>query len=82
MNHYKLVRGEDKITWVSLEPLAHDINMMLAKVMAIPTEDKDEDTMAELNFRIHGLRAVHSFVAALITEQNVSELREKNETVH
>ncbi len=80
--NYKLVRAPDGTTWCSLEPLAHDINQMLCQIMDIPLDDKDEEVQRELNFRIHGLRAVHSFIAALITEQNVTELKEKNETVH
>lgn len=80
-NNYKLVRQHD-ITWVSLEPLVYDINNMLQTVMDIPTEGLDQATSDELNFRISGLRAVHSFIAALITEQNLAELRETHETVH
>ncbi len=82
MNNYKLVRAADGITWVSLEPLAYDVNTMLQAIMDVPLDDLDSTTRDELNFRIHGLRAVHAFIAALITEQNVAELREKNETVH
>ena len=82
INNYRLVKAEDGITWVSLEPLAYDINKILSLLMDIPTDDMDQDAQAELNFRIHGLKAVHSFIAALLTEQNVNELREKNEAVH
>lgn len=80
-NNYKLVRAHD-ITWVSLEPLAYDINSMLQAIMDVPTDELDATTLAELNFRIHGLRAVHSFIGALITEQNVAELKEEYETIH
>ena len=81
-NSYQIAKGVDGITWVSLEPLAHDINISLSQLMDIPMEDKDEETQRELNFRIHGLKAVHSFIGALLTEQTLKEMRDKNETVH
>lgn len=80
-NNYKLVRQHD-ITWISIEPLVYDINNMLQQLMDVPLTDLDPKAVNELNFRISGLRAIHSFMAALITEQNLTELREKNETVH
>ena len=82
INNYRLVKAEDGITWVSLEPLAYDVNSMLQAIMDVPTDELDATTLAELNFRIHGLRAVHSFIGALITEQNVAELKEEYETIH
>ena len=74
-NNYKLVRQHD-ITWVSIEPLVYDINNMLQQLMDVPLTDLDSKSVNELNFRISGLRAIHAFMAALITEQNIAELKE------
>lgn len=82
MNTYKLVKAADKITWVSIDPLMYDINRSLDLLLKIPTEKMSEEDLNQLNFRIMGLQSIHSFLGALLTEQQFSDIGALDETVH
>ena len=81
-NTYKLVKAEDGTVWVPLQPLLNDINTNLDLMMKISITDMTKEQVENLNFGVLGLRQVNAFIAALLTEQQLSEIGEKNETVH
>lgn len=75
MNRYKLEKGPDGITWVSLEPLMVDIQENLDKLKTIVYEGDDK---RELDMRILGLEAIGSFLGALLTENKLEQLRKEH----
>jgi hypothetical protein len=60
----------------------HDINVNLEKLMKISITDMDKQEVEALNFGIVSLRAIHSFLGALLTEQRLTEMGIPDETVH
>ena len=75
MNRYKLEKGPDGITWVSVEPLMLDIQENLDKLKTIVYEGDDK---RELDMRILGLEAIGSFLGALLTENKLEQLRKEH----
>jgi hypothetical protein len=75
LNSYKLAKGSDNTVWVSIQPLMYDINRSLELLMDIPTDTLKEEDLQHLDFKILGMRAIHSFLGALLTEQQLEDLR-------
>jgi hypothetical protein len=75
LNDYRLVKATDGIVWVSIQPLMTDINKSLVLLMDIPLENLKEEDLQHLDFKIIGMKAIHSFLGALLTEQQLIELR-------
>lgn len=76
MNTYELFR-EDGITWVSIENLMNDVNDALIKLRNINELGLDITDVQQLRLKIIGLEAIYTFLGGLVTEQNLSELREQ-----
>ncbi len=75
---YVLQKGPDNITWCSLEPLMQDVNESLEKLVKIdltPLSDTDKDIM---DFNILGMKAIYTFLGALVQEANIKQQNEEN----
>lgn len=80
MNTYKLVKAEDGIVWVSLQPLVNDIFENLKKLESIEIDqDMQQIDQDILNHKILGMKSLLSFLSALINEQNVKDLKEHHD---
>lgn len=80
MNSYKLVKAEDGTIWVSLQPLVNDIfeNLKMLENIEI-TPDMQQVDQDILNHKILGMKSLMSFLAALINEQNLTDLKEHHD---
>ena len=76
MTNYKLVKGPDSITWVSLEPLVDDIKNSIIHLMELELPPEEEEGRSK---KIMGLHATFEILSALIQESN---LKEHYETTH
>ena len=68
--NYKLVKGPDNITWVSIEPLRDDVLDSLVKLEQINTEELSNIDKDIMNFNILGMKAIGTFLNSLIEESN------------
>ena len=85
--NYKMVKAEDGIVWVTLQPLMHDVKHALENAKKIDVEHMDSDDKRGVDFTILSMESVYNFLASLMTEHNVSELVNKdvkpdNEALH
>ena len=71
-NRYRLEKGPDGITWVSIEPLMQDVVESLDKLKNIVYDGEDKH---EIDMRILGLTAIYEFLGALVTEKKLETLR-------
>ena len=71
-NRYRLEKGPDGITWVSIEPLMQDVVESLDKLKNIVYDGADKH---EIDMRILGLTAIYEFLGALVTEKKLEQLR-------
>jgi hypothetical protein len=69
-----MVRAEDGIVWVTLQPLLTDVKQALDNAKNINTENMDVDEKRGVDFTILAMESVHNFITSLLTEQNVNEL--------
>ena len=76
---YKLVKAEDGIVWVSIQPLMADIEENLDKIKQIPTIQLNDEDNRGLNLKIIGLESIYQFLGALLTEQQLVELKEQHD---
>jgi hypothetical protein len=72
--NYKMVRAEDGIVWVTLQPLLTDVKQALDNAKNINTENMSDDEKRGVDFTILAMESVHNFITSLLTEQNVNEL--------
>lgn len=77
--NYKMVKAEDGIVWVTLQPLMHDVKHALENAKKIDIGHMDSDDKRGIDFTILSMEAVYNFLGSLMAEHNVSELV-KNET--
>ena len=77
--NYKMVRAEDGIVWVTIQPLMSDVKQALENAKNINTKEMDVDEKRGVDFTLLSMEAVYNFLASLMTEQNVSELVQKEE---
>lgn len=75
MNRYQLENGPDGITWVSIQPLMEDINENIVKMMDMDVSELSEENQKIFELKILGLRTVHQFLGALVTEKSLEKLR-------
>jgi hypothetical protein len=76
---YQLVVGPDKTVWVSLQPLIEDANESLDKLSKVDTEGLSNIDADIMNFNVMGLKAISTFLSALVKEANSRE--EVNENI-
>jgi hypothetical protein len=69
-----MVRAEDGIVWVTLQPLLTDVKQALDNAKNINTENMSDDEKRGVDFTILAMESVHNFITSLLTEQNVNEL--------
>ena len=80
MNSYKLVKGPDDIVWVSIQPLMNDVKQSLDKLEKIDVDglgNVDKDIM---DFNILGMKAIYTFLGALVQESILEEKRNEEST--
>lgn len=77
--NYKLVRAEDGIVWVSIQPLMNDVRQALENAKNIDINDMNNDDKRGVDFTILSMEAVYNFLGSLLTEQNVKDMLEKEE---
>ena len=85
--NYKMVRAEDGIVWVTLQPLLNDVKQALDNAKNIDTSNMDEKEKTGVDFTILAMESVHNFITSLLTEHGVRELVENEdkktqETLH
>jgi hypothetical protein len=69
-----MVRAEDGIVWVTLQPLLTDVKQALDNAKNINTENMSDDEKRGVDFTILAMESVLNFITSLLTEQNVNEL--------
>lgn len=73
--NYKLIKGGDNNTYVSVEPLMNDIQTSVDKMMEIDISNLSPENKQIFDLKLLGLKTVYEFLGALRTEQT---LREEN----
>lgn len=77
--NYKMVRAEDGIVWVTLQPLLSDVKQALDNAKNIDLSTMDENDKRGVDFTILAMESVHNFITSLLTEHGVREMVEKEE---
>lgn len=77
--NYKMVRAEDGIVWVSIQPLMNQVKQHLEEAKKIDITNMCVDDKKGIDFTILSIEAVYNFLNSLLTEQNLTELLEKEE---
>ena len=83
-----MVRAEDGIVWVTLQPLLTDVKTALENAKNIKTETMTEDEKRGVDFTILAMESVHNFITSLLTEHSVHEMvqheqqKPNQETLH
>jgi hypothetical protein len=72
---YQLVEGPDKVLWVSIQPLMEDIKIAIDEVMKLDISRANEAQRSIVDFKLMGLRSIHEFLGALVTEQQLAVAR-------
>lgn len=85
--NYKMVRAEDGIVWVTLQPLLSDVKQALDNAKNIDVSDMDDDEKRGVNFTILAMESVHNFITSLLSEHSVREMvdneeKKSEETLH
>ena len=73
MNSYKLVKADDGIVWVSIQPLMYDVKNTLDKLQKLDTDNLNNFDKEVMDFNMIGLRAVYSFLDSLVQENKLNE---------
>ncbi len=83
-----MVRAEDGIVWVTLQPLLSDVKQALENAKNIDVSTMDSDEKRGVDFTILAMESVHNFLGSLLTEQSLQEIVDKadnkkdGETLH
>lgn len=75
--NYKMIRAEDGIVWVTLQPLLTDVKQALENAKNIDTSKMDTDEKRGVDFTILAMESVHNFITSLLTEHSVREMVKK-----
>lgn len=79
--NYKLVEGPDGILWCSVQPLMQDIQQALKALESADTNEFTEQGKAINEFNITGMKAIYTFLGALLQEHKSNEY-EKSKVTH
>ena len=71
--NYKLIKGGDNNTYVSLEPLMDDISKSVDKMADIDISNLTPENRQIFDLKLLGLKTVYEFLGALRTEQQLRE---------
>ena len=85
--NYKMVKAEDGIVWVTVQPLMDQVKRHLEEAKKIDVSNMCQDDKKGIDFTILSIEAVYNFLNSLMTEQKLTELLEKEnknttETLH
>ena len=85
--NYKMVKAEDGIVWVTLQPLLSDVKQALENAKNIDTTKMSVDETRAIDFTILAMESVHNFITSLLTEHNVQSMvdsieQKRKETLH
>lgn len=69
-----MVKAEDGIVWVTIQPLMNDVRVALENAKKIDVSEMDSNDKRGVDFTILSMEAVYNFLGSLMTEHNVSEL--------
>lgn len=72
--NYKMVRAEDSIVWVTVQPLMNNVKQALDNAKNIDTSTMSTDDKRGVDFTILSMEAVYNFLGSLMTEQNINEM--------
>lgn len=75
--NYRLEKGPDGTVWVSIQPLQFDINKSLEHLVSIDTSSMSEQEKDIMEFNILGMKAIYTFLGALLEEQKQKEHRDE-----
>jgi len=75
--NYKMVRAEDGIVWVTIQPLMEQVKQHLEEAKKIDVTNMCSDDKKGIDFTILSIEAVYNFLNSLMTEQNLTEILEK-----
>ena len=73
--NYQLEKGPDGTVWVSIQPLQHDINKSLEHLVTVDTSSMSTQEQDIMEFNILGMKAIYTFLGALLEEQKQKEFR-------
>lgn len=73
-----MVKAEDGIVWVTIQPLMQDVKQALENAKQIDVSDMDIDDKRGVDFTVLSMEAVYNFLGSLMTEQNLREIVENN----
>lgn len=74
--NYKMVKAEDGIVWVTLQPLMHDVKHALENAKKIDVKEMTTENKRGVDFTVLSMESVYNFLASLMTEHNVREIVE------
>lgn len=74
---YKLVKAQDNIVWVPIQPLMQDVMEALDNAKKIDTSSMDDNEKRGVDFTILTMEGVYSFLGSLLTEQTLNDAKEK-----
>lgn len=77
--NYKMVRAEDGIVWVTLQPLLGDVKEALNNAKNIDTSNMTEQEKTGVDFTILAMESVHNFITSLLTEHSLTEIVKNEE---
>jgi hypothetical protein len=77
--NYKMVRAEDGIVWVTLQPLLSDVKQALENAKNINTKQMSTEEKQGVDFTILAMESVHNFITSLLTEHSVREMVDNEE---
>jgi len=72
-----MVRAEDGIVWVTIQPLMTEVKQALEKAKNIDISTMSSDDKRGVDFTILSMEAVYNFLGSLMAEQNVHEIVKK-----
>jgi len=72
--NYKMIKAEDGIVWVTLQPLMTDVRQALENAKNINVDNMNTDDKRGVDFTILSMEAVYNFLGSLMTEHNVNEV--------
>lgn len=82
-----MVRANDGIVWVTLQPLLTDVKRALENAKNIDTKDMTVEEKHGVDFTILAMESVHNFITSLLTEHSLKEMvdaqeQKRKETLH
>lgn len=76
--NYKMVKAEDGIVWVTIQPLMSDVKQALDNAKKIDVSNMDSNDKRGVDFTILSMEAVYNFLGSLMTEHNVNQIVDNN----